>query len=500
MAVDILIANNNIVSNLVAQDASFLPKLWAKSVEIGEAEENFLMQMEAPGEDSIIVTENDTNKDAGESIHFRTLEDFYGEGVQGDTLINGNGEEIVNGGYDLTVDYFRNMAERTQRLETKSALTEELRKNVPLMLGRWMGRKYTDQAFMTWRALGGSTNYAFTNGKGSRELLRSGDIIQMDDVTINGQILKNQGAMTPRIGELKGEAIKRYVVLALGEGLTNLQTSSDYKQAQREAGLRGDENLIFKGEFYPITGHIIKPYNPIDHAGRGPIGSALMAKAKLGGAIATGAGVVTILGGGRTDFGSNPLPMYFKHFSEYAYPFNPSNILTPPGLTRYLMIVNPPNASVDPGKCGFYSYNVNNGNAITITGRLGPTVNNTGGNVQNTTIGNVTWETGAWLTNTSGFAGCTQQHPVGSIILECNSYGVPFQKFIILGAKSMKRGYGKYRNRRSEQLYEGGFVMQTYITSVFGQSLVLRSDGLAPGYVMVEAAVRPAGLNIPYVS
>lgn len=498
----IAVANNNTIANWLASDPSAAPKVWARAVEVAEQEENYLAKMEAPGEDAIIQTVTDTDKDAGEAVHFRTMEGLYGEGVMGDELVNDNAEQFVNGGYDLMVDYVRHATEWNKRLETKLALIDEIKKGVPMQLGKWMGRRYTETAFMAWREKGSGTNYAFAGGKGSREALRSGDIIRMDDITINGQVLETNGGLSPRVGTTAdNEVIKSYVTLALGEGLTNMQTSADYKQAQRDAGVRGDDNLIFKGGYDRITGHIVKKYSPIDHAGCGPIGSPLMAKAKLGVAIASGDTAVTIYGGGRPDFAARSAVKFFKHFSNYAYRWNPADILTPSNQERYLMVYNPPNSSVDPGKAGFYAFTANNGNAITITKRLRATGNVAGGNVSYSTVGNVTWNTGAWAPGTSsGFAGCTDQHPVGALIFECNSYGVPFQRFFMLAAQALKRGYGKYRNKRTEEVHDGGFLMKTYIMSVFGQALKLRSDGNCSNYVCVEAAVRPAGLSLPYVA
>lgn len=495
----ITVANNNTIANWLATDPSAAPTIWAKAVELGEQEENFLEDMEAPGEDSIIQTVTDLDKDAGEKIHFRTMEGLYGEGVMGDELVGDNAEQFVNGGYDLMVDYVRHATEWNKRLETKLALIDELKKGVPTQLGQWMGRRYTETALMTWREKGSSRNYSFAGGKGSREQLRSADIIKVDDITNNGQVMRTAGGQSPRVGTRKKGVLKSFITLALGEGLTNLRTSAEYKQLARDAGVRGDENYIFKGDFFPIDGHVLKPYDPVDHAGKGPIGSPMMAKAWLGGAITSGDAAVTFLGGGRADFGADPKVKFWKHYSNYAYRWNPTDILAVSAQERYLMVINPPNSLVDPGKCGFYAYTVNNGNAITVTKRLRAAANTANGNVAYTTVGNVTWEAGAWQKGANSFAGCTDQHPIGALVLECNSYGVPFQRFFMLAAQALKRGYGKYRNKRTEETHEGGFLMKTYIMSVFGQALKLRTDGVSAGYVCVEAAVRPAGMNIPFV-
>ena len=70
-----------------------------------------------------------------------------------------------------------------------------------------------------------------------------------------------------------------------------------------------------------------------------------------------------------------------------------------------------------------------------------------------------------------------------------------------MGADAAKRGYGSYRNERSTESHDGGFVRKTYITSVFGQSPTKRADGHTPNVLCITHAIAYAGLsNIPAVS
>jgi hypothetical protein len=59
------------------------------------------------------------------------------------------------------------------------------------------------------------------------------------------------------------------------------------------------------------------------------------------------------------------------------------------------------------------------------------------------------------------------------------------------------RGYGSLDGERSEETFDGEFIRKTYITSIFGQSPYVRVDGEQPNYLVLNHAVRYAGLVLP---
>ena len=172
--------------------------------------------------------------------------------------------------------------------------------------------------------------------------------------------------------------------------------------------------------------------------------------------------------------------------------------MSPASETRYVLIVNPPNAATDPNKVGMYAYTTgNNGNKIAITQRLGPT---TTGVAQVDTIGNVQWDTGVWTGKH------TQTHPSGALILPCNANGQVFGDTLMLYAAAALRGYGKYRNMRSIEKKEGGdegtkeFLRRIFVTSVFGQTPRKDRQLRCPGVLRLRHAIQYAGVPLPIVT
>src|SRR5436190_1535761 len=97
----------NIASNLTAQSANFLPKMWKKGAELSEETNDFFQEFEGKGKMSPVRVETDFSKNAGQKILFRTRAGLYGDGGIGDELVGANSEEWVVGEYELEVDYIR---------------------------------------------------------------------------------------------------------------------------------------------------------------------------------------------------------------------------------------------------------------------------------------------------------------------------------------------------------------------------------------------------------
>lgn len=508
----------NASSTLSTQSANFLPKMWKKGAEICEQDEDFFSEFEGKGLLAPIRVETDFNKDAGQTIVFRTRAGLYADGVRGDALVGDNVEEWKVGDYSLTVDYLRHATRRNQRTEDQTGLRDEIAEGVNEDLGKWLGRKKTkDISMMLRHRIHGTSKViadVSSGAKATAEQLKSADVITMDGIIGWGQQLKTLGAGPAMIGRtVDKNPILSYLLVATGEALVSLETAADWKQAQRDAGIRGDDNLVFRGAWSRIRGHAIREWNPKDHDGRGAIGSACNPKAKLGIAIVAGStldltgGGRGITGGGDATAAALTAAKYFENFSNYAYAFGDAGTASTSSLaplapadwdtlaansTRYCLIYNVSGA--DAGKMGFYSFTTNNGNELTCTGRLDSKSAGVAG-LRNTTIGNITVGTGPWVA-----AKLTDVHPPGSIIIETNSYGVPFGYSFLLGAQGAVRGYGRFRAERTEQTYEGGFVKDVFITSVFGQCPKPRTDGLTPGVLRVLHAIKYAGLSIPNVT
>ena len=514
---NLLIPTNNTTSDISSQASNFLPELWKKGVQLSEAAENFFQQFEGPTESYPVMAIRDLSKGAGTKITFRTMAQLYGEGVQGETLIQDNTEDFRVGSYNLTVDFLRHAVSYNRRLEEKTALASELKSNVPVMLGNWLGRMKTERLQKLFLHKGTAKNYYQANGRGSINALTHTDTLSYDGLIAAGQQLRTRGARPATIGTVGKNKIQKFVIVSTGEGLLSLKSESKYLAAlNAAAAAEGEESKQFTGGYVDLDGHVIRQFDPADHDGFGAIGSPINAKASLGVAIVKADDILaasktslTLKGGGSATAAAKTAPKYFKFFSGYSYPTgndqtetainfsNPTGTASGTSYTAgYVLILS-------SGKYGLYKYTTNNGNTLNIVKALVASDATIG--ASNTLAVKATTATTGWnategvTLDTAAFANgnITNDHSVGDLIIECNAAGVPIGRTLVLGAMAAVRGYGSLDGERSEETFDGEFIRKTYITSIFGQSPYVRVDGEQPNYLVLNHAVRYAGLVLP---
>ncbi|MDR1191260.1 MAG: DUF4043 family protein [Verrucomicrobiales bacterium] len=471
-------------------------KIWQKGVEVFEQSTDFFQQMEGAGRQSVIQTKTDTEKGAGQKITFDNMSGLYAEPHMAEELFENEEdfEKLQFGEFDLEVDFLRHAVRYTARTEEFMGMRGEITKHVPDELGKWLGRIKTEMLFMTFLHKINAENVVCANGK-SQDTLTSVDVLDWDEIIGMNAQLGRMGGTPAYVGKNGNQRVRAGVVVAATDSLFSLELDPSYRQLLRETNDLTNAKLIFNGGYSKVRGNVILPYNPVDHDGVGAIGSPINAKAYLGKPIVSGTDAIRVTGGGNPKAADLVKIKFFKYFPGYAYRFLIGDVLTVDATkTRYFLIVNPPNATDAQGganKIGMYSYTTgNDGNGITITGRLAATASGTA----KTALGNVTWNTGVWAGKH------TDQHPAGALILPCNANGVAFGDTLFLYSKAAYRGYGKYRNRRDTENHNGNFVYDVFVTTVFGQTPVRDRLGRCPGVLRLRHAVQYAGVPLPTVT
>jgi len=463
-------------------------QLWKKGVDTFEQTSDFFAEFEGQSPLSLIQTENSTSAGAGQKITFTVKAGLYGEAHLGDELFNDSRhfEEMNLGTNDLTVDWFRHAVRYTERSEEKMGMRGELIDGVPEDLGQWAGRLKTEKMFMLYREQTPAENK-----------ITLSTALNWDAIVTNSQMMKRWGASPAMVGrDPKGKPVRSYCVIACTDALTSLELDSGYRDILKQTTDARASQYLFSGGYTPVRGHVIKEYEAIEHDGYGAIGSPLNPMARLGADLA----IVTasyntaqyIYGGGSDYDANNILIKPTKYFPKYAYTVQAGVTLTPSSDSFYVAIINPPNATTDPNKYGFYKCSANDGVKLTIESALvdGTTVvahaAGTGPSLV-TTLGSVAWNA-AKHSNT---------HTADSLVVLVGSDAVPEFTSLILGAASARRGYGKVRNGRAVQEHEGGFVRDVYFKTVFGQSVRLNRKNRAPGVLAIKHKGMYAGTPLP---
>lgn len=468
---------------------SDLRQLYSKVVELSEQEEDFWMQFEGRGEDSVIQTKTDTSKGAGQRIRFTNTTGFHMQGRFGEETFDSSEyyEQNRINGFDLTVDWIRNAARISKRAEEYMGLRGEIASKIPENLGKWLGREKSyrmDQLFLK-RGQGRNTIYA--GGKTSLDALTTSDILSYDEIVGMTNQVKRVGGKPGMVARVGRNAIKKYCLVATSDALLPLKKSSDYQNIARDSDVRGATNVLQQGGYIDLDGQVIKERDVLDHDGPGPIGSSMNPRALLGNAITAGTTALTLKGGGSTAWADLKHTPYFRCFPDFPVIFHTGDTIAAGTASFYVAIINPPDAATDPGKFGFYKCNANGWssdvNVLTVEERLGAG----SAGIANTQVGEVEWDADV----------NTAVHPVGATIILTNSSGVPIGYSFMLGSRAAYRGYGMYRRSMPVEQHEGSgpdaFIHERYIQSVFGQCLVKDVADRYPGYLTIAHAIEYAG-------
>lgn len=479
-------ASNVTGDGLASSNAALVHQKWAKGVEIFEQTSDWFKPLRGPSMAFPIQTRTDLSAGDGQKMTFPTMAGLYGRPHIGDELFeNGDHyEKYKLGEHDLYVDIFRHGVRFTERGERKLGMVGEIVQHLPAALGTWLGRLKTKQQFHRYLKSGtAGVNYMFINNRTDRNDIRRTDTLTYNAVTAQCAAQQTSSAKPAYVGtDQSGNQIFKHIVVSCSDSLYSLDLDPDYKSAKIDAGSRGPENLFFKGGYANLRGQVIREYTAVNHDGQGPIGSPINPRAELGVAITAANTAQAIQGGGTAEAAALTRVDMFEDFPNFAWRFRPDEVVdvTSPE-TFYVAIVN--TSGADKGKFGFYKCTTNTGIALTMTERLRAA---DGGAIGHAQVGQVVWDA----------AKNTDAHPVGSQIILCSAYGAPIGHSLFLGACSSRFGIGQFERRRVTQEYEGGYVRDVFIQSIFGVGLRKDVRGRASGYSVLTHAISYPGITI----
>lgn len=485
-------------ANMVSMNSKAQEELWVKRILMGAEQANVFSDemIGGPGSGKPFVQYDDLSKVDGNTINVPTLAPLGGPGAQGESDRTGNEEKIRIGGFPCKIGRFWFGIGMTDVAQEETVIGAQWDNVANKLLRARLGRKISEDMMMKLREAGlaNNTNLTRPNFKGSRELLKSADVVSTTTITKSGLILSGLGGKPiTTIRNTAGGDVEQFLFFSSQFALSSLGTETAYLDALKYASERGKGNPIFRGDFVDWNGHGIYRWYVRDHEAYGPVGSVLIPRAFLGTAIVADNNLYDITGGGdNTGATYLPAPNYFEAFSNAPWTYtNGDTIAADVATTRYVLIINLTGANA--GKMGFYAYQVNTGNKLTMTDRLRAA---SAGNAHST-VGNVTWNVAPWTAATY----LTDSHPVGSLIVETNSFGVPFCFSLMLAEMAGICGYGSLKGRnakaaRTEEHRNHGMDHAIGVETCFGATGTKRADGKYPNFVLVESAYSIDGVPV----
>jgi len=225
-------------------------------------------------ENAMIQVSEELVKGKGDKIVFSLISSLSGAGVQGDSSLEGNEEELLSYDQSVTIDLFRNAVKLKGKMSEKRYPWSIWAQAKPA-LNNWKAQFDEDRAFLkmgsiddvlyadatesqkdTWLANNNDRvifGAATSNNAANDHSVCLGNVDSTTDVlnTSHLSLCKRMAKLArPRIRPLKvpnGPATEVYVYFAHPFTTRDLKGDSSWKDAQREGMPRGLDNPLFTG-------------------------------------------------------------------------------------------------------------------------------------------------------------------------------------------------------------------------------------------------------------
>ena len=263
------------MSNTVSIDA-LRPELWQKELYKDVMDNLYFKKFMGTGENNIIQIKSDLKKSPGDTVTLPLTVKLSGNGITGDSELEGHEEAISAYSDSIAIDQIRNAVRLTGKLDEKKN-AYNMRMDAKNKLSIWAQEFIERQFFFK---LGGVNNTSLTDvngtvvgarcawsnspdqvpaadtaaGYGARYLCADytlgADSLAATDLLTPELISRAKvKAMTasPQVRPLRIEGKDHYVMFIHPWQAYDLKNNATFAQAQREAQVRGNSNPIFTG-------------------------------------------------------------------------------------------------------------------------------------------------------------------------------------------------------------------------------------------------------------
>ena len=290
--------------------AALIPEKWDKKIfsdAVSQAYWDSKNLVGPEGAMKAIVEKEDFTKEPGDTLRLMVMSELRGAGTTGETLLQGREEKLSVGQFSVKVDWLKHAVGITEKA-SKAALIDAI-----LVAGNklapWLATKLSDDVFkeLLVTALDKMT-VLYADEVADRDTLVLGSAgafsahsLDLDDISMVKLALVRKGTLPLMVTRKSGAREPWYGLIISEIDGYRLASTDAWKQAQRDANVRGEDNPIFSGALGVYGGMILYPYSGIADSRRK--GTPLRPEAVLVTATTAGAVTQTIYVGSATDDG-----------------------------------------------------------------------------------------------------------------------------------------------------------------------------------------------------
>lgn len=257
----------------VATGSDLAVKKWKQDAFENALSMNVLNKYMGTDEGAVIHVNEELQKGQGEKVVFSLSSDLSGQGVQGDSTLEGNEEALTSYSQTVTIDQYRNAVRVAGRMSEKRHAWTFWSKAKP-KLTRWKAQFDEDKMFAAMSSVDGvlysaastSQKNAWNANNSDRVLYGAttanynathatalGNVDSTTDVlnTSHLSLIKRMAKMSrPRISPIRvpnGPGTEVFLYIAHPYSTRDLKADQDWQDAQLHAMPRGLDNPLFTG-------------------------------------------------------------------------------------------------------------------------------------------------------------------------------------------------------------------------------------------------------------
>ena len=234
-----------------------------------------------------IIVNEDFTKKPGDTIKFNCVSQLFSAGVTGETVLQGNEDQLSLSQFTLQVDWLRNALAYTKALEKR--VNFNIVQTIRTELSDWLGRKMDSDMFNS--IISNATNTIYAGGATSSAALGVNNHFGTEEIDRIKLALQRTAIPIRETGEDGEEEYYGCVISEIDEYW--LKGDPVWGQAQRDAGPRSyKENSIWTGALGMYNGIIIYTHKAKKSANN-ITGSPIRPEIRVTGAMGSGDSTMT---------------------------------------------------------------------------------------------------------------------------------------------------------------------------------------------------------------
>lgn len=257
-------------------------KAWAKQLWTEAERDNFFAKFTGEGANNIIQVKTDLKKEKGDQITVPLVMRLTGEGVTGDSTLEGNEEKLQMYDCPVTVNQYRHavrLAGMMEEQKTAINLRTAAKDGLKLWLKEKIEKLTVDALIKSPDA--DHTLYAGTNE--AENTITAADKLTTDLISVAARKAKT---LTPKIRRVLADGKEYYIMLVDNYQARDLKNDERWIAAQENCAERGSSNPIFTGLLGVWDGVALYEYEGLPRTATGAssavVGHALLLGCQAG--------------------------------------------------------------------------------------------------------------------------------------------------------------------------------------------------------------------------